>query len=134
MDKEINTVFSKGEAGMNRNYLKHEFLITSKSRRNIPFILFIGVLLLSYCLILLPNEETKETYYPDEVRTYLTELEVEQQLREIKGNTGIVLKSGMLVYAMNAYSYILNHALLTAIRGLELLSVSTFTVLLTLGE
>ena len=99
---------------MNRNYLKHEFLITSKSRRNIPFILFIGVLLLSYCLILLPNEETKETYYPDEVRAYLTELEVEQKFREEKGNTGIILFTGMPVYSMNAYYYKLNHALLTA--------------------
>ena len=99
---------------MNRNYLKHEFLITSKSRRNIPFILFISVLLLSYCLILMPNEETKETYYPDEVRTYLTELEVEQKFREEKGNTGIILFTGMPVYSLNAYSYKLNHALLTA--------------------
>ncbi|WP_339251230.1 hypothetical protein NSQ43_14190 [Sporosarcina sp. FSL W8-0480] len=99
---------------MNRNYLKHEFLITSRSRRNIPFILFIGVLLLSYCLILLPNEKTKETYYPDEVKTYLTNLEVEQKFREEKGNTGIIRMTGMPVYAMNAYYYRLNHAMLMA--------------------
>lgn len=99
---------------MNRNYLKHEFLITLRSRRNIPFLLFIGVLLLSYCLILLPNEETKETYKPDEVKTYLTDLEVEQSFREKKGNTGIVHFTGMPVYAWNAYYYRLNHALLTA--------------------
>ncbi|HEX5563613.1 MAG TPA: hypothetical protein VFX34_01530, partial [Sporosarcina sp.] len=99
---------------MNRNYLKHEFLITLRSRRNIPFLLFIGVLLLSYCLILLPNEKTKESYEPDEVKTYLTDLEVEQQFREAKGNTGIILRTGMPVYAMNAHYYKLNHALLTA--------------------
>lgn len=99
---------------MNRNYLKHEFLITSRSRRNIPFILFISVLLLSYCLILLPNEETKETYHPDEVKEYLANLEVEQEFREAKGNTGINIMTGMPVHAMNAYYYRLNHALLTA--------------------
>lgn len=99
---------------MNRNYLKHEFLITARSRRTIPFILFIGVLLLSYCLILLPNEETKETYKPDEVRNYLTDLEVEQEFREAKGNTGIILRTGMPVYSLNASYYKLNHALLTA--------------------
>ncbi|MFC5604601.1 hypothetical protein [Sporosarcina koreensis] len=99
---------------MNRNYLKHEFLITLRSRRNIPFLLFIGVLLLSYCLILLPNEKTKETYEPDEVRTYLVDLEVEQKFREKKGNTGIVHFTGMPVYAMNDYYYRLNHALLMA--------------------
>lgn len=99
---------------MNRNYLKHEFLITSRSRRNIPFILFISVLLLSYCLILLPNEDTKETYHPDEVKEYLANLEVEQEFREAKGNTGINIMTGMPVHAMNAYYYRLNHALLTA--------------------
>ncbi|MCG7344611.1 hypothetical protein MHZ92_10720 [Sporosarcina sp. ACRSL] len=99
---------------MNRNYLKHEFQITFRSRRNIPFILFISVLLLSYCLILLPNEETKETYYPDEVRNYLTDLELEQKLREEKGNTGVIQMTGMPVYAMNANSYKLNQAMLTA--------------------
>ena len=99
---------------MNRNYLKHEFLITARSRRNVPFILFIGVLLLSYCLILLPNEKTKETYNPDEVKTYLTDLEVEQKFREKKGNTGIIIMTGMPVYAYNDYYYKLNHALLTA--------------------
>ncbi|GEN82903.1 hypothetical protein SLU01_12150 [Sporosarcina luteola] len=99
---------------MNRNYFKHEFLITSRSRRNIPFILFISVLLLSYCLILLPNEETKETYHPEEVKEYLANLEVEQEFREAKGNTGINIMTGMPVHAMNAYYYRLNHALLTA--------------------
>ncbi|WP_432357764.1 hypothetical protein [Sporosarcina sp. UB5] len=99
---------------MNRNYLKHEFLITLRSRRNIPFILFIGVLLLSYCLVLLPNEKTKETYEPNEVRAFLTDLEVEQKYREEKGNTGVILFTGMPVYAINAYYYKLNQALLTA--------------------
>ncbi|MDN4606890.1 hypothetical protein [Sporosarcina highlanderae] len=99
---------------MNRTYLKHEFLITTRSKRNIPFILFMAVLLLSYCLILLPNKETKETYYPEEVRDYLTTLEVEQKFREEKGNTGIIIFTGQPVYAMNAYYYKLNHAMLTA--------------------
>lgn len=99
---------------MNWTYLKHEFFITMRSKRNIPFILFIAVLALSYCLIILPNEETKETYYPEDVKDYLTTLEVEQKLREKKGNTGIIIFTGQPVFAMNANEYKLNHAMLEA--------------------
>jgi hypothetical protein len=99
---------------MNRTFLKHEFAITSKSRRNIPFIVFLGVLLFSFCLIILPNKETQETFDPVEVRDYLEELQVEQKFREEKGNTGIVLFSGQPVYAANAYNYKLFHAMLRA--------------------
>ncbi|MDW0117043.1 hypothetical protein QTL97_08860 [Sporosarcina thermotolerans] len=74
---------------------------------------------MSYCLILLPNEETKETYYPEEVRDYLITLEVEQKFREEKGNTGIVLRSGEFVYANNAYYYMLNNAMLNAYEEMD---------------
>lgn len=99
---------------MNRTYLKHEFLITARSMKNIPFVVFIGVLLLCYCFLLLPNEQTKETFFPEETKTYLTELEAEQQFRLEKGNTGVVLFSGMPVYAHNAYYYGYYSALLAA--------------------
>lgn len=99
---------------MNRTFLKHEFAITSKSRRNIPFIVFLGILLLSYCFIILPNKETQETFDPVEVRDYLKSLQVEQKFREEKGNTGIVLRTGEPVYANNAYYYKLYHAMLMA--------------------
>ncbi|WOV88183.1 hypothetical protein QWT69_03390 [Sporosarcina oncorhynchi] len=99
---------------MNRTFLKHEFLITARSMKNIPFLIFIGVLLLSYCLLILPSEETKESFYPNETLDYLTELEGEQQLRLKKGNTGVVRMSGAAVYAWNDYYYWLDKALLNA--------------------
>ncbi|REB06116.1 hypothetical protein DVB69_14390 [Sporosarcina sp. BI001-red] len=88
---------------MNRTYLKHEFLLTAKSKRTIPFLLFIGVLLISYCFLIVPNRETKETFHPDEIRKYLTGLEVEQTQRLKNGNTGIILMTGDPVFARNDY-------------------------------
>ncbi|MBD7984864.1 hypothetical protein H9649_09735 [Sporosarcina sp. Sa2YVA2] len=99
---------------MNRTFLKHEFLITARSRKNVPFLLFIGVLLLSYCLLIVPNEETKETFSPEATIDYLTKLEGEQQLRLDKGNTGVIRITGMPVYAMNDNSYWMSKSFLNA--------------------
>ncbi|MDW0116810.1 hypothetical protein QTL97_07690 [Sporosarcina thermotolerans] len=99
---------------MNWNYLKHEFLITVRSRRNIPFLLFVGVLLLSYCLVLLPNANTKEAFDKKGTEKYLVNLEIQQKLREQIGNTGVVLHSGIPVYAWNDYNYGLFKGMLSA--------------------
>ncbi|WP_025785309.1 hypothetical protein [Sporosarcina sp. D27] len=99
---------------MNRTYLIHEFLLTAKSKRTIPFLLFIGVLLISYCFLLVPNRETKETFYPEEIRDYLTGVEVEQNQRLKSGNTGIILMTGDPVFARNDYNYGLFSALLNS--------------------
>ncbi|MGG0642425.1 hypothetical protein ABE021_00585 [Sporosarcina gallistercoris] len=97
---------------MNRTYLIHEFLRTAKSKRTIPFLLFIGVVLISYCFLLVPNRETKETFHPEEIQDYLTRLEVEQNQRLKSGNTGIVLMTGDPVFARNDYHHGLFSALL----------------------
>ena len=81
---------------MNWYYFKHEFLLTARSRRNVPFLLFIGVLLLSYCLVLLPNANTKEAFNKKKAEKYLVELEIQQKLREkLARNTGVVIRSGI---------------------------------------
>ena len=98
---------------MNWIYFKHEFLITVRSRRNVPFVLFIGALLLGYCLLMLPNEKTKETFDVEWAKSYLVDLEMEQ-IRESKGKTGIVHMTGQPVYAMNDYNYRLYHAMIMA--------------------
>ncbi|WP_432359952.1 hypothetical protein [Sporosarcina sp. UB5] len=99
---------------MNRNYLKHEFLITARSRRTIPFVFFITVLLFSYCLILWPYANTKEAFNKKETEDYLTYLGDQQKLRESIGNTGLVYnrrsihsyyQRGNPVYATNAHNY-----------------------------
>ncbi|MCM3759129.1 hypothetical protein M3197_16965 [Sporosarcina aquimarina] len=99
---------------MNRTYFIHEFLLTSKNKRTIPFLLFIGVLLISYCFLLVPNRETKETFHPEEINDYLTELEVEQDQRMKSGNTGIILMTGDPVFARNDYNHGLFSALLNS--------------------
>lgn len=99
---------------MNRNFLKHEFAMTSKSRRNIPFIVFLVVLLLGYCFIILPNKETKETFDSVGIRDYLEGLQVEQTFREEKGTTGINKMTGVPVYAINANNYKIFRGMLTA--------------------
>ncbi|MDN4608000.1 hypothetical protein [Sporosarcina highlanderae] len=99
---------------MNRNYLVHEFLITARSRRTIPFVFFITVLLFCYCLILWPYANTKEAFDKKKTHEYLTYLENQQDLWESIGNTGLVFNRksidvyfqvGNPVYAKNAYNY-----------------------------
>lgn len=99
---------------MNRTFFKHELAITNTSRRNIPFIVFLGVLLFSYCLVILPNKETNETFNPIEVKEFLENVHAEQSFRERKGNTGINQMSGVPVYATNAYYDKLYYAMLMA--------------------
>ncbi|MGN7410778.1 hypothetical protein [Sporosarcina sp. SAFN-010] len=99
---------------MNRTYFIHEFLLTAKSKRTIPFLLFIGVLLISYCFLLVPNRETKETFHPEEIKEYLTGVEVEQNQRMKSGNTGVILMTGDPVFARNDYDHGLFSALLNS--------------------
>ncbi|MCG3089532.1 hypothetical protein [Sporosarcina cyprini] len=99
---------------MNWTFLKHEFLLTYRNKKNIPFVVFLCIALLSYCFLFVPNEVTQETFHVDEVKSKLTELEAEQEYRLAKGNTGIILFSGMPVFAMNAYSYGMFSAMLAA--------------------
>lgn len=99
---------------MNRTYFTHEFLLTVKSKRTIPFLLFIGMLLISYCFLLVPNQETKETFHPEEIKDYLTGVEVEQNQRMKSGNTGIILMTGDPVFARNDYDHGLFSALLNS--------------------
>ncbi|MGN7388117.1 hypothetical protein [Sporosarcina sp. SAFN-015] len=99
---------------MNRYYLKHEFLISAKSRRTIPFVFFITVLLFSYCLLLWPFADTKEAFNQKETEAYLAYLEDQQKLWKSIGNTGLVYpwhsysydrQVGSPVYATNDYNY-----------------------------
>ncbi len=108
---------------MNRTYLKHEFLITARSRRNIPFVFFITVLLFSYCLILWPFANTKEAFNKKETEEYLAYLGDQQKLFERIGNTGINYswhsvnfnrQIGEPVYSRNAYNYDLFSGMLTS--------------------
>ncbi|MCM3711513.1 hypothetical protein [Sporosarcina luteola] len=123
---------------MNRTYLKHEFLITARSRRTIPFVFFIGVLLFSYCLLLWPYANTKEAFNKKETEEYLTYLEDQQKLWRSIGNTGLVYpwhsysydrQVGSPVYATNDHNYDLFSGMLQSFenRNFErLLKLRTF--------
>ncbi|GKV54780.1 hypothetical protein NCCP2222_07270 [Sporosarcina sp. NCCP-2222] len=99
---------------MNWTFLKHEFLLTYRSKKNIPFVVFLCIALLSYCFLFVPNKVTQETFNVDEVKSKLTELKAEQDYRLAKGNTGIILFSGSPVFFLNAESYGLFSAMLAA--------------------
>ena len=102
---------------MNRSLIKHEFIIVSKSKKNILFILFLTALLFSYCFLTLPNKQTPESFDSQKMSRELEELSVEQRDREAKGRTGIILFTGMPVYAMNEYYYKLHNKMVTAFEN-----------------
>ncbi|MDW0116879.1 hypothetical protein QTL97_08035 [Sporosarcina thermotolerans] len=126
---------------MNRNYLKHEFLITARSRRTIPFVFFIAVLLFCFCLILWPYANTKEAFNKKETEEYLTYLGDQQKLWRSIGNTGIVFEwisvnyyrqDGHPVYAANARNYELFSGMLKSFEDRDfarLLNLRTFYLL-----
>ncbi|MFJ7936497.1 hypothetical protein [Sporosarcina sp. NPDC096371] len=99
---------------MNQSFMKHEFIIMSKSKKNIIFIIFLTALLFSYCFFILPNEQTSESFDPQKLSYELEELSVEQKKREEDGYTGINVMTGVPVYAMNKYYYKLHSNLITA--------------------
>lgn len=123
---------------MNWNYLKHEFLITARSRRTIPFVFFVAFLLFSFCLILWPYANTKEDFNKKETLEHLAYLEEQMDLRERIGNTGLVfnmqriktfLQVGNPVYAKLSYEHDLYSAMLESFddRNFErMLQIRTF--------
>ncbi|MCG7342609.1 hypothetical protein MHZ92_00605 [Sporosarcina sp. ACRSL] len=131
---------------MNRNYLKHEFLITARSRRTIPFVFFVTVLLFSYCLILWPFANTKEAFNKKETEEYLAYLEDQQKLWESIGNTGLVYpwhsfsydrQVGSPVYATNDHNYDLFSGMLQSFEDrnfARLLKLRTFYLQYNPGE
>ncbi|MDW0118264.1 hypothetical protein QTL97_15125 [Sporosarcina thermotolerans] len=99
---------------MNWTFLKQQLLLSHRSKKNVPFIIFIGIALLTYCFLFLPNEKTKETFDVGEVKSNLSTLDAEQQYRLANGHTGIVIRFGTPVFSMNAYSQGLFSAMLSA--------------------
>lgn len=123
---------------MNWNYVKHEFLITARSRRTLPYVFFVAFLLFSYCLIIWPYANTKEAFDKKETETHLAYLEEQMELRESIGNTGLVfnmqrihtfLQAGNPVYAGLSYEHDLTSAMMQSFedRNFErMLQLRTF--------
>ncbi|WOV86879.1 hypothetical protein QWT69_13510 [Sporosarcina oncorhynchi] len=123
---------------MNWHYLKHEFLITARSRRTIPFVFFVAILLFSYCFIIWPYANTKEAFNKKETVEHLQYLDEQKELRESIGNTGLVfnmqrvktfLQAGNPVYANLSHEHDLYTAMLQSFedRNFErMLQLRTF--------
>lgn len=99
---------------MIRALWKHEFLILLRSKKNILFLIFLTLALLSYCFIILPNKHTADSFDSEKVRNELEELEIIQQDRDKKGLTSFQNMSGRSVYADQDKYYSIHLAMLHA--------------------
>ncbi|MEC5424852.1 ABC transporter permease subunit [Virgibacillus sp. C22-A2] len=99
---------------MNLSLFRHEFKVMYKSKKNLLFVLFLSALLVSYCFVILPNDQTTDSFDPEKVIQELEELAAEQAAIEDRGATGFGLYTGLAYYAMNDAYYNLHTKMVTA--------------------
>lgn len=99
---------------MKLSLMRHEFNLMVNSRKNIIFLFFILVAVCSYVFIILPNEETLETFDPEQTEAEITELENLQIAREQRRHTGV--STGYSFFADNNYKHILRSGMLHAFK------------------
>ncbi|MFO1442413.1 hypothetical protein KDN24_04070 [Bacillus sp. Bva_UNVM-123] len=99
---------------MNKSIIIHEFKMMSTSRKNILFVISLVVLILSYCFLILPNQQTSDSFNPNEVKKELEDLAAIQKGKESRGATGFNSMSGQSPYAENALKYNIQSKLVTA--------------------
>ena len=104
---------------MNRYFVKHEFMLTKKSNKNNIFILFLAILLFSYCFIILPNQETVDSFDAEEMKIIVKNTADMQKGREARGATGVIKFIGMSVYAQDSNKYKIRHGMLNAYENEE---------------
>ncbi|KMK78151.1 hypothetical protein [Alkalihalobacillus pseudalcaliphilus] len=100
---------------MNGAFYKHEFNIMLKSRKNLLFLLLLGIGLVIYCFMILPNYQSYNYYDRERAELMVQEKEAMQEGRERRGATGIILFTGMPVYAMDQYEININKAMMAAL-------------------
>ncbi|WP_404458770.1 hypothetical protein [Oceanobacillus kapialis] len=99
---------------MNRAFLRHELSMLIRSKKNIIFIFFLTVFVLSYCFIILPNSKSTETFDGDQLSKELQELSATQRDREENGHTGFGHFTGVAYYAMQENYALLHSKMMTA--------------------
>lgn len=104
---------------MNRFFVKHEFMLTRKSKKNNIFILFLAVLLFSYCFIILPNQETIDSFDAVEMKRTVADSADMQKGREARGATGVIRFIGMSVYAQDSSKIKIRSGMLHAYENEE---------------
>ncbi|RIU91157.1 hypothetical protein [Oceanobacillus picturae] len=94
---------------MIRSLFKHEFMLMLKSKKNNIFIGFLFILLLAFCFIIQPNQETVSSFNPNLTEQELELMAAQQEARMARGSTGFGHFTGNSVYATTAYNYRLHN-------------------------
>ncbi|WP_047982330.1 hypothetical protein [Ornithinibacillus contaminans] len=94
----------------------HEFQIMFRSKKNFLFLIFLLVMLYSYCLVILPNRETADSFDAVKMKQELGELYIIQRDWEKRGATGFVYMAQSPVYAEREYYYKIHNKMLTAYK------------------
>ena len=104
---------------MNRFFIKHEFMLMFKSKKNNMFIVFLAAMVFSYCFIVLPNQETIDTIDVEELKVLASEVAASQESREARGATGVIKFIGMSAYAQDEYKNKVRNAMINAYENEE---------------
>ena len=104
---------------MNRFFVKHEFMLMRKSKKNNMFIVFLAALVFSYCFIVLPNQETIDTIDVEELKILVSDTAASQESREARGATGMIHFIGMSAYAQDEYKNKVRNAMVNAYENEE---------------
>jgi hypothetical protein len=117
------------EVEMNRFFIKHEFMLMRKSKKNNMFIVFLAALVFSYCFIVLPNQETIDTIDVEELKVLVSDTAASQESREARGATGIIHFIGMSAYAQDEYKNKVRNAMVHAYENEEYTRYLRFKIL-----
>ena len=104
---------------MNRFFVKHEFMLMLKSKKNNMFIVFLAALVFSYCFIVLPNQKTIDTIDVEELKVLVSDVAASQESREARGATGVIKFIGMSAYAQDEYKNKVRNAMVNAYENEE---------------
>ncbi|MED1560872.1 hypothetical protein AJ85_08380 [Alkalihalobacillus alcalophilus ATCC 27647 = CGMCC 1.3604] len=101
---------------MNVAFMKHELNLMLKSKKNLLFLLFLGIALLIYCFILLPNSQTDSHFDREQVEYTIGEKMAMQEDRERRGSTGYIRYTMAPVYAVDQFYIDIHTKMLTALE------------------
>ncbi|MEN2767596.1 hypothetical protein [Ornithinibacillus xuwenensis] len=88
---------------MLKSMMIHEFKMTLRNKKNILFLIALVSLILSYALIVLPSQETPDSFDVEEMKSELKNLEAVTQGMESRGGTGFGQMTGT-PYASKRYA------------------------------
>lgn len=98
---------------MNFSLFRHELKLMIQSRKNMLFILFFLIGIISYVFIVLPKEDNLETFDVEKTRAEVMELESLQEAREGRRHTGGGY-APWSYYSNNNYNHFLKSGMINA--------------------